>query len=161
MNNRKAQKMLYERYCDAMYTIAYRITNDISLAGDVLQEVFIQVFSDLAQFRGEASLGSWIKTITVRTAVRKIRTESTFSGNGLGDSDEPVIWPEAMTGSDLEKAILSLPEGARTVFLLVEVEGYKHREVAEMLSISEGTSKSQLNFAKRKLQTLLKDFTER
>ena len=66
-----------------------------------------------------------------------------------------------MTGNDLEKAILSLPEGARTVFLLVEVEGYRHREVAAMLNVSEGTSKSQLNYAKKLLQQQLSEFMNR
>lgn len=74
---------------------------------------------------------------------------------------EGITWPEEMRGEDLERAILALPEGARTIFLLIEVEGYKHREVSEMLNISEGTSKSQLNYAKKQLQQLLKDFIER
>lgn len=160
-NKRKVQKILYDRYCDAMYTIAYRITSDHDIASDALQEAFIQVFTDIHQFRGGSSLGAWIKTITIRTAIRRISKENMFSA-GLEISDtDTVTWPEEMTGNDLEKAILSLPEGARTVFLLVEVEGYRHREVAAMLNVSEGTSKSQLNYAKKLLQQKLSDFKER
>ena len=66
-----------------------------------------------------------------------------------------------MKSDDLEKAILSLADGCRTIFLLIEVEGYKHKEVAEMLNISEGTSKSQLHYAKKQLQILLKDYINR
>ena len=66
-----------------------------------------------------------------------------------------------MQGDDLEKAILALADGCRTIFLLIEVEGYKHKEVADMLNISEGTSKSQLHYAKKQLQILLKDYINR
>ena len=158
---RKIQKQLYERYCDAMYTIAFRICNSHDIAGDALQEAFIQVFTDISQFRGESSLGAWIKTITIRTAIRKIKKENMFVQVPEYSEAEGITWPEEMRGEDLERAILALPEGARTIFLLIEVEGYKHREVSEMLNISEGTSKSQLNYAKKQLQQLLKDFIER
>jgi RNA polymerase sigma-70 factor (ECF subfamily) len=153
--------MLYDRYCDAMFTIAYRIINDYDTANDALQEAFIQVFSDIQQFRGNATIGSWIKTITIRTAIRKIKKENTFVDVNHYSNNVTITWPDEMNGEDLEKAILALPEGCRTVFLMVEVEGYKHREVAEILNISEGTSKSQLNYAKKQLKSFLNDFIER
>lgn len=152
--------MTYERYCDAMFTIAYRITGDHEIANDALQEAFIQVFKDIRQFRGESSLGAWIKTILIRNCYRKLRKEDHFSRMQNGQGEEAVSWPEEMTGEDLEKAILSLPDGCRAIFIMVEVEGYRHREVAEILNISEGTSKSQLNYAKKQLQQYLKDFIE-
>jgi RNA polymerase sigma-70 factor (ECF subfamily) len=154
------QKQVYERYCDAMYTTAFRILNDSDIANDVLQEAFVQVFSDIKQFRGDSTLGAWIKTIVIRTSMRKLRKEDTFSRISYDQNSDPISWPEEMRGEDLEKAILSLPDGCRTIFLLVEVEGYKHREVAELLKISEGTSKSQLFYAKKQLQIFLKDFVD-
>ncbi|HSG68184.1 MAG TPA: RNA polymerase sigma factor [Bacteroidales bacterium] len=160
-NKRTIQKLLYDQYCDAMFTLAYRIVNDYDIASDALQEAFIQVFTDIGQFRGDASLGSWIKTITIRTAIRKIKKENTFRQADYFPNGETISWPEEMRGNDLEKAILALPEGARAVFLLIEVEGYKHREVAEILNISEGTSKSQLSYAKKLLQQELRDFIEK
>lgn len=160
-HKRKIQKQLYDYYCDAMYTIAYRICNDPDIAGDAMQEAFIQVFTDIDQFRGASSLGAWIKTITIRTSIRKIKKENMFAQFPEYSEGDGIIWPEEMRGKDLERAILALPEGARTIFLLIEVEGYKHREVAEILGISEGTSKSQLNYAKKLLQQELKDFIER
>jgi RNA polymerase sigma-70 factor (ECF subfamily) len=159
-NKRKIQKIVYERYCDAMFTIAYRIINDHDVANDILQESFIQVFRDIKQFRGDSSLGAWIKTIVVRTSLRNLKQENNFYGKTYEENGDVVTWPEEMQGEDLEKAILSLPDGSRAVFLLIEVEGYKHKEVAEMLNISEGTSKSQLHYAKKQLQKYLKDFME-
>ena len=159
--NRKIQKLLYDRYCDAMFTIAYRIINDYDNANDILQEAFIQIFRDIKKFRGDSTLGAWIKTIVVRTAIRKLKKENTFTQPGFHPNGETISWPEEMTGDDLEKAILSLADGCRTIFLLIEVEGYKHKEVADMLNISVGTSKSQLHYAKKQLQLLLKDFIER
>lgn len=160
-NKRKSQKQLYEQYCDAMFTIAYRIVKDMDISNDVLQEAFIQVFRDIKQFKGESTIGAWIKTIVVRNAIKKLKNESIFLTMENNTNGEPVSWPEEMYGEDLEKAILSLPLGYRTIFLLIEVEGYKHKEVAKMLSISEGTSKSQLFYAKKQLKKLLKDFIER
>ncbi len=160
-NNRKIQKQLYDRYCDAMFTIAFRIINDYDIANDALQEAFIQVFTDIKQFRGESTLGAWIKTILVRTAIKKFKKEDVFTQLDLQQNGEIITWQEEMKSDDLEKAILSLADGCRTIFLLIEVEGYTHKEVAEMLNVSEGTSKSQLHYAKRQLQVLLKDYIDR
>lgn len=144
-----------------MFTIAYRIVNDYDIANDVLQEAFIQIFKDIKQFRGDSTIGAWIKTIVVRTAIRKFKKEVSYSQLGAHQNGENISWPEEMKGEDLEKAILSLADGCRTIFLLIEVEGYKHKEVAELLNISEGTSKSQLYYAKKQLRVLLKDYNER
>ena len=152
---------MYDRYCDAMFTIAFRIINDYDIANDALQEAFIQVFTDIKQFRGESTLGAWIKTILVRTAIKKFKKEDVFTQLDLQQNGEIITWQEEMKSNDLEKAILSLADGCRTIFLLIEVEGYTHKEVAEMLNVSEGTSKSQLHYAKKQLQILLKDYINR
>jgi RNA polymerase sigma factor (sigma-70 family) len=143
-----------------MYTIAFRIVNDPDLASDVIQEAFIQVFTDIKQFRGDSTLGAWIKTIVVRSAFRGLKKENSFAPLNTNHNGETITWPEEMNGEDLEKAILSLADGCRVIFLLIEVEGYKHREVAEILNISEGTSKSQLYYAKKQLKLILKDYVE-
>jgi len=143
-----------------MFTIAYRIIGDYDIANDSLQEAFIQVFKDIGQFRRESSLGAWIKTIVIRSSYRKLKKEESLNYTPFDQNEDSISWPDEMRGEDLEKAILSLADGCRAVFLLVEVEGYKHREVAKLLNISEGTSKSQLNYAKKQLQLILKDFIE-
>ena len=138
-----------------MYTSAYRILNDHELARDATQETFIQVFKILEQFQFRSTLGAWIKTIVIHTSLKILKKQKAFVFVDLSDSIKLISWDEPMSGEYLEKAILSLPSGYRVIFLLIEVEGYKHREVAEMLNISEGTSKSQLFHAKKYLKTIL------
>jgi len=151
-NNRKAQKALYEKYCDAMYSTAYRLLNNSDDAHDVLQEAFIAVFKHIRSFRGESTIGSWIKTIVVRKALKHIRELKYFDDLNSNGIETATDFLDDLSGEYLEQLILSLPKGYRTVFLLIEVEGYNHREVADILNISEGTSKSQLSRAKKMLR---------
>jgi RNA polymerase sigma factor (sigma-70 family) len=150
--DRLAQKELYERYCKAMYTAAYRITGDFESANDVLQDAFIKIFRALPKFRRESTLGAWIKTIVVRTALSKIKRRTTFDPLEDHHIGHTINWGSSLDADYLEKAIMALPEGYRTVFVLIEVEGYSHKEVADMLGITVGTSKSQLFYAKKKLR---------
>ena len=160
-NKREAQKCLYNKYCNAMYSIALRMLKNEDDAHDVLQDAFINVFKKIKSFRGESTIGAWIKTIVVRTALDKIKKDVFYSHEEI---DEKIINNTSVSNEShlsaeyIEKVIMSLPTGYRTVFLLIEVEGYTHKEVAEMLNVTEGTSKSQLFSAKKILRTLLKDF---
>ncbi len=140
-----------------MYSKSYRITGDRHLASDALQEAFIQVFRDIGQLKEPASLGAWIKSIVVRSALKTVRKYKALKFEELKPSHTRIVWQVPMSGEALEKAILSLPPGYQVVFLLVEVEGYRHHEVAEMLDISIGTSKSQLFHAKKMLKDILKE----
>lgn len=159
-NDRRAQKDLYNRYKDAMYTIAYRITGSFEEAEEVLQDAFLSIFRNLGQFRKESTLGAWIKTIVTRTALKKIKKKVYFDPIEDHHQREDFIdWGGSNLDIDyLERAINQLPEGYRAVFVLVEIEGYPHKEIAQMLNISEGTSKSQLFHAKKKLRTLLENY---
>lgn len=155
-NNRFAQRTLYDRYKRAMYTLAYRLTSDFDEANDVLQDAFLDVFRKLENYRGEATLGAWIRAIVVRKAYRKLEKPKMWQIIEEIPEDTSVDWGDAINAEYLEKAIQALPEGFRTVFVLIEVEGYTHKEVAKILSISEGTSKSQLFYAKKRLREMLK-----
>lgn len=150
--DRRAQKALYDRYKDAMYTLAYRITNDFDQAHDVLQEAFVAVFRGLDRFRRESTLGAWVKTIVVRTAYKKLRRQPVMEPLEECHTREMIDWGDHLDAAYLEQAIQALPPGYRSVFVLIEIEGYAHKEVAELLGISVGTSKSQLYHAKRQLQ---------
>ncbi len=150
--DRRAQKALYDRYKDAMYTLAYRITNDFDQAHDVLQEAFLAVFRGLDRFRRESTLGAWIKTIVVRTAYKKLRRQPVMEPLEESHTREMIDWGDHLDAAYLEQAIQALPPGYRSVFVLIEIEGYAHKEVAALLGISVGTSKSQLYHAKRQLQ---------
>jgi RNA polymerase sigma factor (sigma-70 family) len=156
-NDRTAQRQLYDRYKTAMFTLAYRLTSDFDDANDVLQDTFLEVFKNIAQFRQEATLGAWIKAILIRKAYHKRQKIRHFDlVEELPPEAASTNWYDENSNTEhLEAAILSLPEGFRTVFVLTEIEGYTHREVAQMLSISEGTSKSQLFYAKKKLREKL------
>lgn len=154
LGDRIAQRLLYDRYKKAMYTLAYRITGDFDDANDVLQDAFLDVFRHMDQFRSEATLGAWIKKIVIRKSTKKKRI--IIWQNPDESTGEIINWGEdEINVAHLETAILMLPDGFRTVFILAEIEGYTHREIGVMLEISEGTSKSQLFHAKRKLRSML------
>jgi RNA polymerase sigma-70 factor (ECF subfamily) len=150
--DRKAQKALYETHKNQMYTLAFRITGNREEAEDVLVEGFMKVFKYLKTFKFQSELATWIHTIVARTAYAKIRNRVHFDDiDNHSESDLDLIEvPDDM--AYLEKVIMDLPTGYRTVFTLYEVEGYKHREIAEILEISENTSKSQLSKAKALLR---------
>ncbi len=151
-NDRLAQRTLYDKYSRAMYTTAYRITNDFELAEDVLQEAFVKVFRHIEGFRQESTLGAWIKTIVIRTALSHIKKQPNTEALEQKHTEDLVDWGNYLEVEYLERAIQALPEGYRAVFVLIEVEGYSHKEVADMLNISVGTSKSQLFHAKKRLR---------
>jgi RNA polymerase sigma-70 factor (ECF subfamily) len=153
---RAAQKKLYDTYCDAMYTLAFRITKNHELSKDSLQDAFIEVFKNIRSYNKTGTIGSWIKTIVIRKAVKTISYESRYESMS-STTEEASVDYEQFTSQILEKAIQNLPHGARTVFTLVEIEGYRHTEIAKMLNISEGTSRSQLNYAKKSLRKFLKE----
>ncbi|MDD3740737.1 MAG: RNA polymerase sigma factor [Bacteroidales bacterium] len=152
-DDRDSQKQIYDLYKDAMYSVCFRICGNYDDAKDALQEGFIEVFRCIDAFRAESSLGAWIKTIMVRRAIRKLK-KLRFEEISI-NLQEPVEFDSEISGDELHKAILMLDEGYRSVFVLYEVEGYSHREISIMLKISEGTSKSQLHYAKKKLQSIL------
>lgn len=154
LHDRIAQRHLYDRYKNAMYTLAYRITGDYDDANDVLQDAFLEVFKHLDQFRGDATLGAWIKQIVIRKSTKKKKL--VIWQNIEEEHGENIDWAEVdINVAHLQTAILSLSDGFRTIFVLAEIEGYTHREIAVMLNISEGTSKSQLFHARRKLRSML------
>ena len=154
--DRQAQSRLYQQYKTAMFSSALRILGDRVLAQDALQEAFVDIFQGLAGFRQQSTLGAWIKIIVVRRALLTLRHEQRMEVYDQDRHPEPLVaWHDNLTGEALDKAIGELPAGYRAVFCLVEVEGYAHSEVAEMLGIAEGTSKSQLYHAKRLLQRKL------
>lgn len=156
--DRNAQRELFLAYKDAMFTVLYRLLGNTEEAEEALQDGFIKVFTHLSSFQEKSTLGAWMKTIFVREGLQRLRkTNLVDSDSDLVEDTESVSFDDSLTGELLEKAILSLEDGFRAVFLLVEVEGYKHREVAEMLNISVGTSKSQLSRSKKKLKVILSD----
>ncbi len=153
---RLAQSALYQQYKNAMYTLAWRITNDWGLAAEVLQDAFLLVFHHIGDFQGKSTLGAWIKTIVVRTAIRKVKYRPIpFEALEYNNEEDIIDWGHTLDTDYLEQAIQGLPEGYRAVFILAEMEGYNHKEIGAALGIAEGTSKSQLFHAKKRLREQL------
>lgn len=160
--NRLCQKELYDRYSSAMYVICLRYARHELEAQDILQEGFITVFNKIDTYRGDGTIGSWIKTIIIRTAIKFYHSSySQHEVRGLEHDDGKEVDSQAisqLTEEEIVNAIMKLPEGYRTVFNLHTIEGYKHKEIAEMLNIGESTSRSQLVKAKRLLRKYLAHF---
>ena len=141
-----------------MYTLTFRMLNDKDLSNDVMQDAFIDIFQTISELQDAEKLSGWVRTIVVRTAIQYLKERKKFIFEDTTEIKDLVLPDDNFTAIQLDEAIRSLPKGNRVVFILIEVEGYKHREVAEILDISEGTSKSQLNYAKKLLRIKLKEF---
>jgi RNA polymerase sigma-70 factor (ECF subfamily) len=161
---------LYRRHFRRVYALALRMTANPEEAEDLAQETFIQLFKKIGMFRGESAFTTWLHRMTVNQVLmhfrrRKSRPEYTSEE---GETPDSIVMgtenQDRMPVVDrivLEDAIAKLPAGYRSVFVLHDVEGYEHNEVAEMLGISEGTSKSQLHKARLKLRSLIRQQAEK
>lgn len=159
--NRKAQYQLYKLYSKAMFNICHRMLNNWEEAEDLLQEAFAEAFSKIESFRFESSFGAWIKRIVVNRCInhlKKRRIELTLTDT---IPEKPNFNNEELDNKDLEvkkihKALELLPHGYRVIFSLYLIEGYDHSEIAQIMEISESTSKSQFSRAKQKIKEIIK-----
>ncbi len=130
-------------------------------AEDLLQEIFLQAYRKLPDFRGDSSVGTWLYRLAMNRCLDHLKSRQTRTSAATTPLDEQVmVGPRVVNESgikrlDLERAIARLPEGARAAFLLHDVEGFQHQEIASILGISEGTSKSQVHKARLRLRALL------
>lgn len=149
---REYQQALYDKYCDGMYLVALRYSKMQQEAEDILQEAFIKVFKNIKNFRKDSSLAYWIKRIVVNTALNHQRSKLYLYP--MVDVTELDHWSDresiisGLNHDDLLALVRELPTGCQVIFNLFAVEGYKHHEIAKILEISEGTSKSQYSRAK-------------
>lgn len=161
--DRIAYQRLYKLYSRSMYNVGYRIVNDSDEAEDVLQEAFISAFNNLESYRGDSSFGAWLKRIVINKAINQVNKRKL---DRLPEDDRWDVMEEAevdvfegfpFTVESVREAIERLPDGYRSVLSLYLLEGYDHGEIAEILKITESTSKSQFNRAKKKLKELLEE----
>lgn len=163
--DRRMQKELYNRFAPKMYGVCLRYADNAAEAEDVLQEGFVKVFNKIGSFRREGSFEGWVRRIFVNTAIEHYRKkinlqpitdyeESTFEGKYVSVLD-------TMAEKDIVQLVQQLSPGYRTVFNMYVIEGYSHKQIAEALGISEGTSKSQLSRAKLILQDLVQQHIEK
>ena len=161
---REAQKMLYERYARTMYGICLRYTSDEDAAKDLLQDGFIKVFANIGSFQEKGSFEGWLKRIFINLALENIRRQK----NIIQSSDSIQEIPDVVDSSteddqmykisegDLLKMVQELPKGYSTVFNLYAIEDFSHKEIAEMMGITESTSRSQYVRARQILQEKVK-----
>jgi len=160
--DRGAYYDLYKQYSRSMYNVAYRIVHDEDEAQDVLQEGFISAFRNLKHYRGDATFGAWLKRIVVNKAINAVKKKKMdrFPEDGHLEIPEETVdefqdFP--FTVEKVRNAMDRLPDGYRMVLSLYLLEGYDHGEIAEILGITESTSKSQFNRSKKKLRELLEN----
>ena len=158
--DRDAHFRLYKLYSKAMYNVGLRITHSEEEAEDVLQEAFINAFRNIDSYRGDATFGAWLKRIVVNKAINAVnrKKHDPIPDDERWDiaEEEPVAeYGEGLTVERVKRCIEELPDGYRMVLSLYLLEGYDHQEIAEIMGITESTSKSQLNRAKAKLRELL------
>ncbi len=155
-----AFERLYRENERKVYALCMRMASDAALAEELTQDVFVRAWRKLGSFRGESAFSSWLYPLTVNVALserrsRRRRTARVFATDDLTPFDRPERPPRPEAGFDLEMAMATLPPGARAVFVLHDVEGYKHEEIAKMLGMATGTSKAQLHRARRLLREVL------
>ncbi len=157
-NDRIAQRNLYQVLSAKMFAVCMRYAKDREAAEDILQEGWVKVFKNVDKYRGDGSFEGWVRRIFVNTAVEHYRKEAKMIA--VSEETEAYFVAHENVSDDLEledlmKCVQSLSAGYRTVFNLYVIEGYSHKEIAEQLKISEGTSKSQLARARYLLQKLI------
>lgn len=156
--NRQAQQFIYEHYAPKMLSVCRQYIRDLQFAEDVMVQGFVKVFKNLKSFRNEGSFEGWIRRIMVREAIDYLRKKQfvVFDGEAIDKhSESQVDLSTSLETEEIQALIDSLPEGYKMVFVLYAIEGYKHQEIAEVLQISESTSKSQLYKARKVLQEKL------
>jgi RNA polymerase sigma-70 factor (ECF subfamily) len=165
--DQRAMSQLYQMYVEELSSVCYRYVPSDDDAKDVLQNSFVKIFTSIQTFdyRGEDSFKAWMKRVVVNEALACLKqrknlmfVEQDIASQDVADDDEPQ--PERLSPDELHRLISELPDGYRTVVNLYVFEGYSHRQIAELLSISERTSASQLYHAKRLLAKRIKNLTK-
>jgi RNA polymerase sigma-70 factor (ECF subfamily) len=156
----RAFRSLYETNVDRIYRLAYRMAGEEALAMDFTQEAFVKAWNRLDQFRGDAAFSTWLHSITVSVALNGLRKvdrhrkrERSLEDAAYVATSRPVTEPGVR--ERIEEAVNGLPEIYRTVFLMHDLEGFSHGEIASALDVAEGTSKARLSRARAKLRETL------
>ena len=149
--------MLYREHSPRVYALCLRLTGGTrDEASELMQDVFIRAWRGLASFRGDSAFSSWLHRLTVNAMLETARSNKRRTSRVLAMPDPAILGAAAVSERpdlhvDLERAIAALPDGARAAFVLHEIEGYQHAEIAEQLGIAEGTVKAQLHRARKLL----------
>jgi RNA polymerase sigma factor (sigma-70 family) len=157
--DKRYQKMLYDSYSKKMYGLCLRYCHNQDIAKDVMQDGFVKIINNISQFKFTGPLEAWVRRIMVNTAIQFYRDAAFLNEVDLEEAQHEVRYDHAfekLSQDEILKVIQKLAPGYRSVFNLYVIEGYTHAEIAEMLGISENTSKSQLSRARAILQEEIK-----
>lgn len=163
-----AFETLYRQHSGRLFSLAVRMLGNPADAEDLLQEIFLTAHRKLESFRGDSALGTWLYRLAMNQILDHVRSRAARTGQMTDGLDDATLLADAsghrladraIARIDLERALAELPEGCRAAFVLHDVEGLEHREVAEVLDIAEGTSKSQVHKARLRLRGLLRKIT--
>jgi RNA polymerase sigma-70 factor (ECF subfamily) len=155
---------VYRAHAGRLYSLAWRRLGNPTDAEDLVQEIFLSAHRKLDSFRGEAALGTWLYRLAMNQILDHLRSRAARAGQLTDGIEDATLIEDAMAHKldasaidrvDLERAMAQLPEGCRAAFVLHDVEGLEHREVADVLGVAEGTSKSQVHKARLRLRVLL------
>lgn len=156
-NNRQAQQQIYARFAPKMLSVCRQYVKDVHQAEDVMITAFMKVFTNVKNFESKGSFEGWIRRIMINECISFIRAQKkvSFLEDEYYKEESFNNIESNLSVDDIQNLIDSLPEGYKMIFNLYAIEGYKHKEIAEMLGINEGTSKSQLSHARKMLQELI------
>jgi RNA polymerase sigma-70 factor (ECF subfamily) len=157
-----AFETIYRRHSTSLYNLAYRMVGNPTDAEDLLQEVFLLVYSKLGSYQGQAALGTWLYRVATNRCLDHLRSRAKRNQSKTDSLDQgyeraEVATPKETTAErmDLDRCIAKLPDSYRAAFILYDVQGFEHREVAEILGVAEGTSKSLVHKARLKIRECL------
>ena len=166
-NDPRAQKLLFEMYAGKMLGVCARYCPNIEDAKDAMHEGYIKIFKQIHKFKGNSKLQTWMTRLMIYTAIDHFKQsikynyyekdEDIYKASGIMDTEELEYDDEEININDLYAVINELPNGYKMVFNLYAIDGFTHKQIAERLNISEGTSKSQLSRARKMLQVLVKE----
>lgn len=160
--DRASQKVLYDRLAPRMFPLCIRYAGNRVLAEDILQDGFVTLFTHLDSYKGQGSFEGWARKIFVTTALMELRKKDALKMSdeldvARGFKAETVSQTQSIGYKELMKLVMSLPPGFRTVFNMYAIEGFSHKEIGDMLGISETTSRTQLSRARSWLQNKIKE----
>lgn len=146
---------LYEKYHKRMYALCWRMLADKESAEDVCQEIFVQLWQNISNFRGDSKFSTWLHSVGTNVVLGHLRKNKSWLQQVFSIEDNPQqeVGQEMASLSSLDKHIMRLPERARVVFVLFAIEGYRHEEIAQMMKMAVGSSKAQYHRARKLLQT--------
>jgi RNA polymerase sigma-70 factor (ECF subfamily) len=158
--DRRAFERLYRAHVNHVYSVCARMVSDRTFAEELTQDVFVRAWEKLTQFRGESAFSTWLHRLAVNVVLNARKSEGRRKSRQGGEEDEVDAMPAPLPCQpgdmlDVEAAIGKLPPGARRVFVLHDVEGYRHEEIAEMLGVTTGATKAQLHRARLLLREAL------